>query len=149
MAPDPFPGLSMLHAEKWETFHCAHWTWAGSGSGDEAMHSISSCFTFSVIHLACSWIIFPPSPADLCYWFHVDYIDEVFGDQSLWSSKPNTKAQSRIFVTDFGDKVSNRLYHLSNCGITLSICAECKVLSALLLLLWAQTLTGCWDLGIL
>ena len=37
----------------------------------------------------------------------VDYIDEVFGDRSLWPSQPNPKAQSRILVTDFGDKVIN------------------------------------------
>ncbi len=37
---------------------------------------------------------------------HVDYIDEVFGDKSLWPSQPNPKAQLRILVTDFGDKVA-------------------------------------------
>jgi hypothetical protein len=47
------------------------------------------------------------------YQFHVDYIDGVFGDESLWPSQPNYKALSRIFITDFGDKVSNRLSH---CG---------------------------------
>ncbi len=33
----------------------------------------------------------------------VDYIDEVFGDKSLWPSQPNPKAQLSI---DFGDKVA-------------------------------------------
>ena len=35
-----------------------------------------------------------------------DYIDEVFGDKSLWPSEPYQKAQARLIVNDFGDKVS-------------------------------------------
>ena len=48
------------------------------------------------------------------FFFCIDYIDEVFGDKSLWPSKPNPKAQSRILVTDFGDKV---IYIMSNCSM--------------------------------
>ena len=52
-------------------------------------------------------MIISPSSADLyyCLFVSVDYIDEVFGDKSLWPSQPNPKAQLRILVTDFGDKV--------------------------------------------
>ena len=35
----------------------------------------------------------------------VDYVDEVFGGESSWPKDPYHKAQSRLFVDDFGKKV--------------------------------------------
>lgn len=34
-----------------------------------------------------------------------DYVDDVFGDGSLWPSDPYVKAMSRLLVSDFGNKV--------------------------------------------
>ena len=52
-------------------------------------------------------------PEIITMFFCVDYIDEVFGDKSLWPSQPNPKAQSRILVTEFGDKVINIISYCS------------------------------------
>ena len=42
-----------------------------------------------------------------------DYIDEVFGDKSLWPAAPHQKALARILVTEYGDKVSESPINLS------------------------------------
>ena len=35
----------------------------------------------------------------------LDYIDEVFGDKSLWPTDPYEKAIDKVLVNDFGGKV--------------------------------------------
>ena len=36
----------------------------------------------------------------------IEYIDEVFGDGHSWPTDPYKKAQAKLLLTDFGDKVS-------------------------------------------
>ena len=36
----------------------------------------------------------------------IDYIDEVFGDGPSWPTDPYKKAQAKLLLNDFGDKVS-------------------------------------------
>ena len=43
--------------------------------------------------------------------FCADYVDEVFGDKSLWPSAPHHKAFARLLVNDFGDKVISNTYY--------------------------------------
>ena len=40
------------------------------------------------------------------YFFSSDYIDEVFGGESLWPSEPHLKAKARLLVNDFEATVS-------------------------------------------
>ena len=39
--------------------------------------------------------------------FFVDYIDEVFGEESVWPKDPFRKAHARLFVNEFEKKVSS------------------------------------------
>ena len=43
----------------------------------------------------------------VCFSFScgADYVDEVFGDKSLWPTDPYQKALGKLLVSNFGDEV--------------------------------------------
>lgn len=43
----------------------------------------------------------------VCY---TDYIDEVFGEHKLWPTDPYKKAQGKLILNDFGEKVIVQLF---------------------------------------
>ena len=57
---------------------------------------------YSLIYLSIHSSILVPLSSTL-----TDYIDEVFGDKSLWPTDPYKKARAKLVLNDFGSQVSN------------------------------------------
>ena len=52
----------------------------------------------------------------LCFSFFscgTDYVDEVFGDKSLWPTNPYQKALGKLLVSNFGNEVCVNIYVLT------------------------------------
>lgn len=71
-----------------------------------------ACMQKKKQHIILYWhrtcVVYRGQPYSICkllILFLADYVDEVFGDKSLWPSAPHQKALTRLLVSDFGDKV--------------------------------------------
>ena len=58
-------------------------------SGDTQQQMSHAC-------VACLFVCFPCA---------ADYVDEVFGDKSLWPTNPYQKALGKLLVSNFGSEV--------------------------------------------
>ena len=59
---------------------------------------------YSLIYLSIHPSILIPFSSTLA-----DYIDEVFGDKSLWPTDPYKKATAKLVLSDFGSQVSRSI----------------------------------------